>query len=120
MKDIVRDLPIGAPRSARGDRRCRSLALQPGASPRKSGTPSLLMAGTPRAERRMTAMRPNSFGCRFLAMTLSYFSCDADYSTANTALPNSPTNASPVEPQTMKVRLKVEDKVMTATLSDSE
>ena len=54
------------------------------------------------------------------AMTLSYFGCDADNSTANTALPNSPTNASPVKPQTMKIRLKVEDKVMTATLSDSE
>ncbi len=54
------------------------------------------------------------------AMTLSYFGCDADNSTANTALPNSPTNASPVKPQTMKIRLKVEDKVITATLSDSE
>src|SRR5881296_3930126 len=77
------------------------------------------MAGTPHAERRMTAMR-RIFLAPAFAMTLSYFGCDADNSTANTALSNSPTNASPVKPQTMKIRLKVEDKVMTATLSDSE
>ena len=46
--------------------------------------------------------------------------CDADNSTADTALPNSPTKASPLKSQSMKIRLKVEDKVMTATLSDSK
>ena len=53
-------------------------------------------------------------------MTLIHVGCDADNSTANTAFPNSPSNTSPVKPQSMKIRLKVEDKVMTATLSDSK
>ena len=54
------------------------------------------------------------------AMTFIHAGCDVDNSTANTALANSPGNTSPVKPQTMKIRLKVEDKVITATLSDSE
>ena len=54
------------------------------------------------------------------AMIFIHVGCDADNSTTNTALPSSPTNTSPVMPQSMKIRLKVEDKVMTATLSDSK
>jgi hypothetical protein len=46
--------------------------------------------------------------------------CGADKSTADTGLPNSSTNASPLKAQSMKIRLKVEDKVMTATLIDSK
>src|SRR6266513_1245418 len=40
--------------------------------------------------------------------------------TADTAVPNSPTKASPLKGQSMKIRLKVEDKVMTTTLIDSK
>ena len=54
------------------------------------------------------------------AMIFIHAGCDVDNSTANTALANSPGNTSHVKPQTMKIRLKVEDKVITATLSDSE
>ncbi len=54
------------------------------------------------------------------AMAFIHASCGADKSTADTALPNSPTKASPLKAQSMKIRLKVEDKVMTATLIDSK
>src|SRR5256886_4137464 len=53
-------------------------------------------------------------------MAFIHAGCGADKSTADTALPNSPTKASPLKAQSMKIRLKVEDKVMTATLSDSK
>jgi hypothetical protein len=54
------------------------------------------------------------------AMAFIHAGCDADNSTANTALPNSPTETAPLKPPNMKTRLKVEGKVMTATLSDSK
>ena len=54
------------------------------------------------------------------AMAFIHSGCDADNSTANTALPNSATETVPLKPPNMKIRLKVEDKVMTATLSDSK
>jgi len=54
------------------------------------------------------------------AMAFIHAGCGADKSTADTALPNSPTKASPLKAQSMKIRLKVEDKVMTATLIDSK
>ncbi len=50
----------------------------------------------------------------------SFTPVGADKSTADTGLPNSSTNASPLKAQSMKIRLKVEDKVMTATLIDSK
>jgi hypothetical protein len=57
--------------------------------------------------------------CAF-AMAFIHAGCGADKSTADTGLPNSSTNASPLKAQSMKIRLKVEDKVMTATLIDSK
>ena len=50
---------------------------------------------------------------------LVHAGCSADNRTANSAPPDSPTNASPLKPG-MKIRLKVEDKVLTATLVDSK
>ena len=46
--------------------------------------------------------------------------CGADNSTANSAPPNSPTKTSTLESKIMKIRLKVENKVMTATLIESK
>ena len=54
------------------------------------------------------------------AMAFIHGGCGADKSTADTALPNLPTKASSLKAQSMKIRLKVEDKVMTATLIDSK
>src|SRR5438105_13872085 len=54
------------------------------------------------------------------ALAFVHAGCDADNSTADTALPNSPTTTPPLKAQSMKIRLKVEDKVMTATLIDSK
>jgi hypothetical protein len=54
------------------------------------------------------------------ALAFVHAGCDADNSTADTALPNSPTTTPSLKAQSMKIRLKVEDKVMTATLSDSK
>ena len=50
---------------------------------------------------------------------LVHAGCSADTRIANSAPPDSPTNASPLKPG-MKIRLKVEDKVLTATLVDSK
>jgi len=46
--------------------------------------------------------------------------CGADNSTANSAPPNSPTKTSTLESKIMKIRLKVENKVMAATLIESK
>ncbi len=53
------------------------------------------------------------------AMVLVHVGCSADTHTGNSAPPNSPTNASPLKAG-MKIRLKIEDKILTATLVDSE
>jgi hypothetical protein len=62
----------------------------------------------------------HSFLAFAFAMAFIHAGCGVDNSTANTALPNSPTDPFPVKPQSMKIRLKVEDKLMTATLIDSK
>ena len=54
------------------------------------------------------------------AIALVHAGCGADNSTANSAPPNSPTKASTLESQIMKIRLKLDDKVITATLNDSK
>ena len=54
------------------------------------------------------------------AIALVHASCGVDKSTADTALPNSSTKASPLKAQIMKIRLKVDDKIITATLNDSK
>src|SRR6266567_3185480 len=77
------------------------------------------MADTPRAERRKTAMRRIFLAFAF-ALALVHAGCGADNSTANSAPPNSPTKASTLESQIMKIRLKLDDKVITATLNDSK
>src|SRR5216117_1822622 len=71
------------------------------------------MADTPHAERRKTAMR-RSFLAFAFALALVDAGCGADNSTTNSGPPNSPTKAC------MKIRLKVEDKVVTATLIESK
>ena len=53
------------------------------------------------------------------AMALVHAGCSADTRTGNSTPPNSPTNASPLKPG-MKIILKIEDKVLTATLLDSK
>ena len=53
------------------------------------------------------------------AMALVYVGCSADTRTGNNAPPNSSTNASPLK-LGMKIRLKIQDKVLTATLVDSK
>jgi len=53
------------------------------------------------------------------AMAMVQAGCSADTRTARSAPPNSRTNASPLKPS-MKIRLKIEDKVLTATLVDSK
>ena len=62
--------------------------------------------------------------CNFLAfafaLALVDAGCGADNSTTNSGPPNSPTETSPLKPPNMKIRLKVEDKVITATLNDSK
>src|SRR6266487_3777506 len=77
------------------------------------------MADTPRAERRKTAMRRIFLAFAF-AIALVHAGCGADNSTANSAPPNSPTKTSTLESQIMKIRLKIDDKVITATLNDSK
>ncbi len=56
------------------------------------------------------------------AFAIAFFhpGCGADNSTANSAPPNSPTNTSNLESKIMKIRLKIDDKVITATLNDSK
>src|SRR5216117_4143956 len=53
------------------------------------------------------------------AMALVHAGCSADTGTTNSAPSNSPINASPLK-SGMKIRLKIEDKVLTATLIDSK
>src|SRR6266852_946778 len=53
------------------------------------------------------------------AMALAHAGCSADTRKGNSTPPNSPTNASPLKPG-MKIRLKIEDKVLTAKLLDSK
>ena len=57
-----------------------------------------------------------------LAMAMVHAGCSADTRTANSEPPDSPTNASPMKPgmKIRKIRLKTEDKVLTATLVDSK
>src|SRR3954467_10507336 len=75
------------------------------------------MADIPRAERNNTVMRRVFWSfSRWPAFT----PVEADESAADTALPNSPTKASPLKAQSMKIRLRVKDKIMTATLIDSK
>ena len=50
---------------------------------------------------------------------LVHAGCSSDTRTANSAPPDSPTNASALKPG-MKIILKIEDKVLTATLVDSK
>ncbi len=54
------------------------------------------------------------------AIALVQAGCGADNTTANSAPPNSPTKTSTLESQIMKIRLKIDDKVITATLNDSK
>jgi len=54
------------------------------------------------------------------ALALVHAGCGADNSTANSAPPNPPTKTSTLESQIMKIRLKIDDKVITATLNDSK
>ncbi len=54
------------------------------------------------------------------AIALVHAGCGGDNSTANSAPPNSPTKTSTLESQIMKIRLKIDDKVITATLNDSK
>src|SRR5882724_6243477 len=75
------------------------------------------MADTPRVERRKTAMRHIFLA---FAIALVHAGCGADNTTANSAPPNSPTKTSALESQIMKIRLKIDDKVITATLNDSK
>src|SRR6266550_8029474 len=77
------------------------------------------MADTPRAERRKTAMRRIFLAFAF-AIALVHAGCGGDNTTANSAPPNSPTKTSALESQIMKIRLKIDDKVITATLNDSK
>src|SRR6266700_1265774 len=77
------------------------------------------MADTPRAERRKTAMRRIFLAFAF-AIAFVHAGCGADNSTANSAPPNSPTKTSTLGAQIMKIRLKIDDKVITATLNDSK
>ena len=62
--------------------------------------------------------------CIFLAFAFAiafvHAGCGADNSAANSAPPNSPTKTSTLESQIMKIRLKIDDKVITATLNDSK
>jgi len=59
-------------------------------------------------------MKPLFWAFAF-AIAFIHAGCGADKNTADTAVPNSPTKASPLKGQSMKIRLKVEDKVMTTT-----
>jgi len=77
------------------------------------------MADTPRAEGKKTAMRRIFLAFAF-AIALVHAGCGADNSTANSAPPNSPTKTSTLKSQIMKIRLKIDDKVITATLNDSK
>ncbi len=54
------------------------------------------------------------------AIALVHAGCGADNSTANSAPLNSPTKTSTLESQIMKIRLKIADKVITATLNDNK
>ena len=54
------------------------------------------------------------------ALALVHAGCGADNSMANSTPPNSPTKTSTLESQIMKIRLKIDDKVITATLNDSK
>src|SRR6266699_6134227 len=77
------------------------------------------MADTPRAEGKKTAMRRIFLAFAF-AIALVHAGCGADNSTANSAPPNSPTKTSTLKSQIMKIRLKIDDTVLTATLVDSK
>jgi hypothetical protein len=54
------------------------------------------------------------------AMAFVHAGCAAVNSTAGTAPPNSPNEPSPLKSQSMKIRLKIEDKILTATLIESK
>jgi quercetin dioxygenase-like cupin family protein len=55
-----------------------------------------------------------------LAIALTHPACGADNSTASATPPVAPTEISPEQPDNMKIRLRIEDKVITATLIDSK
>src|SRR5436309_9651190 len=76
------------------------------------------MADTPLAEKRKTIMTRIYLALTF-AMAMVHAGCSADTRTENSPPPDSPTNASALKPG-MKIRLKIEDKVLTATLVDSK
>src|SRR6266545_7712968 len=76
------------------------------------------MADTPLAEKRKTIMT-RIYLALTLAMAMVHAGCSADTRTKNSAPYTSPLKASPLKPG-MKIRLKIEDKVLTATLVDSK
>lgn len=55
-----------------------------------------------------------------LAMSLSYSACDADNSMTGSAPSKIPNGISTEQADSMKISIKVEDKVVTATLIDSK
>src|SRR5436190_14140398 len=75
------------------------------------------MADTLRAERKPTI--PRIYLALTFAIALVHVGCSADTRTGNSAPPNKSTNRTPPKPG-MKIRLKIEDKVLTATLVDSK
>jgi len=76
------------------------------------------MADTPLAEKRKTIMTRIYLALTF-AMAMVHAGCSADTGKANSAPSDSPTKASPLKPG-MRIRLKIEDKVLTAKLVDSK
>jgi hypothetical protein len=55
-----------------------------------------------------------------LVLALHHAACGAGYSTSSGTAPESPTETYPKQVDTMKVRLKIKDTVLSATLTDSK
>jgi hypothetical protein len=55
-----------------------------------------------------------------LAIALNHAAWGADNSSTSGIAPVAPTKISPEQPDSMKIRLRIEDKVITATLFDSK
>jgi len=75
------------------------------------------MADTQRVEEGITMTR--IYLALVFSMVWVHAVCSADTRTGNDTAPNPPTNASALKP-VMKIRLKIQDKVLTATLVDSK